>query len=47
MGATGRFEDGLTQGLEEISALRVQHLPLAAGDVSPNELPGAPLLGKG
>lgn len=41
----GRFEDGLTQALEEISALLVQHFPLAAGDANPNELPDAPVHG--
>ena len=42
----GRFEDGLTQALEEISAVLVQHFPLAAGDANPNELPDAPVIGK-
>ena len=41
----GRFEDGLTQALGEVSALLVQHFPLAPGEVSPNELPDQPLLG--
>ena len=41
----GRFEDGLTQALEEVSALLVQHFPLAAGEVNPNELPDEPILG--
>jgi len=41
----GRFEDGLTQALEEISALQVQHFALAAGDANPNELPDAPVMG--
>ncbi len=41
----GRFEDGLTQALEEVSALLVQHFPLAAGEVNPNELPDQPVLG--
>jgi uncharacterized membrane protein len=41
----GRFEDGLLLSLEEISALQVQHFPLAAGDANPNELPDAPVLG--
>jgi uncharacterized membrane protein len=43
----GRIEDGLTQALEEISAVLVQHFPLAAGDANPNELPDAPVIGKG
>lgn len=41
----GRFEDGLTQALEEISALLVQHFPLAAGDLDHNELPDVPVTG--
>ncbi|RYF40225.1 MAG: TPM domain-containing protein [Comamonadaceae bacterium] len=41
----GRFEDGLTQALEEVSALLVQHFPLAPGEANPNELPDQPLLG--
>lgn len=43
----GRFEDGLTQALEEISAVLVEHFPLAAGAASPNELPDRPVLGSG
>lgn len=38
------FEDGLTQALEEVSALLVQHFPLRAGEVNPNELPDSPIL---
>ena len=41
----GRFEDGLTQALEEVSALLVQHFPLEAGAANPNELPDEPVLG--
>ncbi|HYF44445.1 MAG TPA: TPM domain-containing protein, partial [Ramlibacter sp.] len=41
----GRFEDGLTQALEEVSALLVQHFPAAAGAANANELPDAPVLG--
>jgi uncharacterized membrane protein len=40
-----RFEDGLTQALEEVSALLVQHFPLAAGDSNRNALPDEPVLG--
>ncbi len=40
----GRFEDGLTQSLEEVSALLVQHFPLAPGETSSNELPDKPIL---
>jgi uncharacterized membrane protein len=35
----GEFEDGLTQALEEVSALLVAHFPVESGAVSPNELP--------
>ena len=48
MGSTfrdGRFEDGLTQALEEVSALLVTHFPLAGGQGNPNELPDQPVLG--
>ena len=41
----GRFEDGLTHALEEVSALLVQHFPLARGETSGNELPDEPVLG--
>lgn len=41
----GHFEDGLTKALEEVSALLVQHFPLAAGQINPNELPDKPVLG--
>ena len=41
----GRFEDGLTQALEEVSALLVQHFPLAPGEDNRNELPDDPVLG--
>ena len=40
-----RFEDGLTQALEEVSALLVQHFPAAAGQGNRNELPDEPVLG--
>ncbi|WBY00320.1 TPM domain-containing protein [Ramlibacter tataouinensis] len=41
----GRFEDGLTQALEEVSALLVEHFPLQPGQANPNELPDPPALG--
>jgi len=41
----GRFEDGLTHALAEVSVLLVQHFPLAAGVADTNELPDEPLLG--
>ena len=40
----GRYEDGLTQALEEVSAVLVKHFPLAEGEPNPNELPNAPML---
>ncbi|MDN8613068.1 TPM domain-containing protein [Variovorax ginsengisoli] len=40
----GRFEDGLTQALEEVSALLVAHFPLAEGHADSNELPDAPVV---
>ena len=41
----GRFEDGLTQALAEVSALLVAHFPLAADAGDTNELPDEPVLG--
>ena len=41
----GRFEDGLTQALEEVSALLVEHFPLKPGESNSNELPDEPVLG--
>jgi uncharacterized membrane protein len=38
---TGDFEDGLTQALEEASALLVAHFPSDAGTLRPNELSDA------
>jgi uncharacterized membrane protein len=40
-----RFEDGLTQALEEVSALLVAHFPQHAGATHANELPDQPVLG--
>jgi uncharacterized membrane protein len=40
-----RFEDGLTEALGEVSALLVQHFPLAADAADTNELPDEPVLG--
>ena len=40
----GRFEDGLTQALEEMSALLVAHFPLAENQPDTNELPDAPVV---
>ncbi len=33
-----RYEEGLTDALAEVSALLVQHFPLAEGEANPNEL---------
>ena len=35
---TGDFDTGLTQALQEVSALLVQHFPLQPGEANPNEL---------
>jgi uncharacterized membrane protein len=43
--AEGRFEDGLSQALDEVSALLVRHFPLNGGQTNPDELPNAPVLG--
>ncbi|MDF1484571.1 TPM domain-containing protein [Ramlibacter sp. H39-3-26] len=43
----GRYEDGLTEALAEVSALLVQHFPApadSAGGLRANELPDAPVL---
>jgi uncharacterized membrane protein len=41
----GRYEEGLTDALAEVSALLVQHFPAEPGSVRPNELPDEPVLG--
>lgn len=41
----GRFEEGLTQALEEVSALLVRHFPAGPGDANPDQLPNEPVLG--
>ena len=47
---SGRFEDGLTQALEEVSAVLVMHFPQQAGSGDgaaqphPNQLPDEPVL---
>lgn len=41
----GRYEDGLTQALEEVSAVLVKHFPLMPTDANPNELPNRPTVG--
>jgi len=42
--ANGRYEDGLTQALEEVSAVLVANFPESADTSGPNELPDAPVL---
>jgi uncharacterized membrane protein len=39
-----RFEDGLTQALEEVSAILMRHFELKAGEKNPNELPNSPFI---
>jgi uncharacterized membrane protein len=41
----GKFELGLTQAVQEVSALLQHHFALAPGQSNPNELPDTPLLG--
>ena len=40
-----RFEAGLTAAVDEVDALLARHFPLTEGEVNPNELPDAPLMG--
>jgi uncharacterized membrane protein len=40
----GQFEAGLTQALDEVSALLVQYFPLKEGEHNPNELPDSPVV---
>jgi hypothetical protein len=39
-----KFEDGLTQALEEVSAIMMRHFELKAGEKNPNELPNRPFV---
>jgi uncharacterized membrane protein len=41
----GRYEEGLTQAVDEVTALLLQHFPLREGEANPNELPDQPVLG--
>lgn len=41
----GQYETGLTQALEEVSAVLVKHFPVTALYDNPNELPDEPLIG--
>jgi uncharacterized membrane protein len=43
--SAGRYEEGLAQAVDEVTALLVQHFPLRAGEANPNELPDQPVLG--
>ncbi|MES2192447.1 MAG: TPM domain-containing protein [Pseudomonadota bacterium] len=43
--AAGRFEDGLTQALEEVSAALVANFPAITGAKAEDELPDEPVLG--
>lgn len=42
--AAGRYEDGLTQALGEVSAVLVSNFPESADGAGPNELPDTPVL---
>ena len=41
----GRFEDGLTQALDEVSLLLIKHFPLDEAQANANDFPDAPVLG--
>lgn len=41
----GRYEQGLQQAIDEVTALLVRHFPASAGAPNPNELPDHPVLG--
>lgn len=41
----GRFEEGLTQAINEVSALLIAHFPLKEGESNLNELKDRPVLG--
>ncbi len=41
----GQYENGLTQALEEVSAVLVKHFPVTSLNENPNELPDEPLVG--
>ena len=41
----GKFEDGLSLALDEVSKLLVTHFPAVAGGSRPDELPNEPVLG--
>jgi uncharacterized membrane protein len=41
----GRYEEGLKQAVDEVTALLVRHFPAQPGAAGPNELPDEPVLG--
>jgi uncharacterized membrane protein len=41
----GRFEEGLAEAIDAVSAALHAHFPLTAGERNPNELPDEPVLG--
>ncbi|MEJ8836935.1 TPM domain-containing protein [Ramlibacter sp. AN1133] len=41
----GRYEEGLAQAVDAVSAVLVRHFPLRDGEANPNELPDRPVLG--
>jgi len=41
----GRYEEGLAQAVDEVTALLQRHYPLGEGEANPNELPDHPVLG--
>jgi uncharacterized membrane protein len=41
----GRYEEGLKQAVDAVTALLVRHFPAAAGAANANELPDEPVLG--
>jgi uncharacterized membrane protein len=41
----GRYEEGLTRAIDEVTALLVKHFPATPGAPNDNELPDQPMLG--
>lgn len=41
------YESGLTNALEEVSTVLVQHFPVSVGETNPNELPDSPIVNQG
>jgi uncharacterized membrane protein len=42
---SGRYEDGLREAVDAVTALLVRHFPATPGQDNPNELPDEPVLG--